>query len=63
MNIQNKYSKIVHIKMYKYYVKMYMYKQEKGKKTGDIGKKRKGKARGRSCRKLLGGQIQSSKTY
>lgn len=32
MNIQNKYSKITHIKMYKYYVKMYIHNERKAEK-------------------------------
>jgi len=63
MNIQNKYSKITHIKMYKYYVKMYMHKWEKGRKKGIIGKRGRGKREGGAVASCYRGQIQSSKTY
>ena len=44
MNIQNKYSKIMYIKMYKYYVKMYMHKWEKGRKNREYREKEEGES-------------------
>ena len=49
--------------MYKYYVKMYMHKWEKGRKKGIIGKRGRGKREGGAVASCYRGQIQSSKTY